>query len=977
MDSKRWSKVEELYHSALEIPASQRSEFLRDSCEGDEVLRNEVKSLLDFQKESEDFIELPAVEAAAQILAQDPDPEDQCASLPAGRIVSRYRILEKLGSGGMGDVYRAARADGEFTKEVAIKFVRGGFDTAFVLERFRNERQILASLDHPNIAHLLDGGTTDKGVPYLVMELVEGTPIDEYCDFHRLTVTERLRLFRDVCSAVQYAHQRLVIHRDIKPPNILVTEEGIPKLLDFGIAKIFDPTTGAESTSAHPMTPEYASPEQIRCEPITTATDVYSLGVVLYRLLTGRSPYPPDTKSAHELARAICDRDPARPSTVSQERRSRRVGGDGAITSEVSASSCEGSAAKLRRRLHGDLDNITLMALRKEPRQRYGSAEQLAQDIRNHLEARPVSASKGSWNYRTGKFLARHRIGAAATAAIVVALTGGIGSTVHQAEIAHKQAEIAGRERARAERRFNDVRQLSDSLIFDVHDAIQNLPGSTPARRLLLDRAVQYLDRVASDSEGDSSLQRELAQGYQRLAVVQGNAAESNLGDEPAADASNQKAVTLLEAVAKANPDNATDQLNVAVLYRIMSFSDLLRPSGRQNLEKAMAITDRVMKTDGANPRVWSERSIEYQNLGMMQNAAGDRAQALASFQKNLEIKQNIQKIHPEYHNIEVSLATASALTGDALAFAGSRKDALERMNDAVDFYEASLKSSANNNVERDLAITKEKRGGIQLMNGDFAGALGSVREARVMLEPMAKADPQNSMFRQDMVGLDYEEGRILVSTGRYAAANNLLQRAIKSFQDSHIRKEMPDITSSELGSAYIWLGEAKAEESDPRAALDYYTKASTALQAPPGESVDDDTRCQLATSYVKAGEVLTKMGRLEDASASYRKALDIVTLLISPQRQDVPAMVAAADAYAGLGDLSAVRARQASGAKEQASARRDACAAYENSLSTEGKIPNPSTISAAGFKVRDPRDIAHKFANCIRTGYVPTGRRG
>jgi tetratricopeptide (TPR) repeat protein len=970
MDSERWRKVEELYHSVLEMPESQRSAFLRASCGSDDALRNEVKSLLAYQTRSEAFIETPAMEAAARILAQEPrlkvDSEKvDSAGLLSGGIVSRYRILEKIGTGGMGEVYRAVRADGQFTKEVAIKFVRGGFDTAFVLERFRNERQILASLDHPNIAHLLDGDTTDDGVPYLVMELVKGAPIDEYCDRHRLAVTQRLRLFRDVCSAVQYAHQRLVIHRDIKPSNILVTEEGIPKLLDFGIAKILDPAAGAEATLAHPLTPEYASPEQIRGEPITTATDVYSLGVVLYHLLTGRSPYPRDTKSAHELARAICDRDPARPSTVFLKERSGRAGDESVRSPEEVASAREGSPAKLQRRLHGDLDDITLMALRKEPSQRYGSVERFAEDIQNHLEGRPVNASRGSWNYRAGKFVARHRVGAAATTAILLALAGGIGATVHQARIARQQAVIAGRERARAEKRFNDVRQLSDSLIFDVHDAIQNLPGSTPARKLLLDRAVQYLDRVAGDSEGDSGLQRELANGYQRLAVVQGNSAESNLGDQAGADASNQKAVGLLEAVAKANPNNATDQLNVAVLYRIMSFSDLLRPSGRNNLDKAMAITDRVMKIDGANPRVWSERSIEYQNLGFMQDAAGDRAQALVSQQKGLDLKQDIQRVHPEYHNISSSIATGLVLVGDALAVVGSRREALEKMSAAVVRYESTLKNGPNTNLQRYLAITKKKRGVIQLMNGDFAAAMASVREARAMLAPMAKADPQDSMLRLDMVGLNYEEGRILATTGKYEAAITPLQRAIKGFQDLHARNEMPDVAGSELGSAYIWMGEAESGDGDLRAALENYTKASAALQSPAGEPVADDTRCQLTTSYIKAGDVLTKTGRWEDASASYKKALDIVTPLLSPERQDMPAMYAAADAYAGEGDVSVLRARKSSEAKDQISLFNDAGAWYEKSLSIWRNIPNQSKIGPTGFTVRSATEIARAYAQC------------
>jgi len=308
MSPERWQQVRALFDQASSLALDERNAYLDQACASDADLRREVDSLLlAHQDAGTEFLNTPAIDLA---------PRQQKAPSRVGRRIGAYNILEEIGHGGMGEVYRAGRADGQYEKEVAIKVVRGGYDTASVLERFRHERQILASLDHPNIARLLDGGTTEEGVPYLVMELIEGTPIDQYCDAHNLNVSERLRLFVQVCSAVQYAHQRLVIHRDIKPGNILVTKEGVPKLLDFGIAKILDPAASAATTVAGPMTPEYASPEQIRGESITTATDVYSLGVVLYQLLTGRSPYPKDTRVPHEFARAICEFEPERPSTV-------------------------------------------------------------------------------------------------------------------------------------------------------------------------------------------------------------------------------------------------------------------------------------------------------------------------------------------------------------------------------------------------------------------------------------------------------------------------------------------------------------------------------------------------------------------------------------------------------------------------------------------------------------------------------------
>ncbi len=309
MTPERWQQIRKVFDQAVALTGAERRSFLETQCAGDPELRHEVESLLVANAEAgTGFLNTPAVDLTG------PDPN--APPKRVGRRIGAYVIIEQIGHGGMGEVYRAGRADGQFEKQVAIKLVRGGYDTASVLERFRHERQILASLDHPNIARLLDGGTTEDGIPYLVMELIEGIPIDEYCAGNQLGVTERLQLFMQVCSAVQYAHQRLVIHRDIKPGNILVTKEGVPKLLDFGIAKILDPASSSEATVAGPMTPEFASPEQIRGEPITTATDVYSLGVVLYRLLAGRSPYPAKTRTPHEFAQAICEHEPERPSAA-------------------------------------------------------------------------------------------------------------------------------------------------------------------------------------------------------------------------------------------------------------------------------------------------------------------------------------------------------------------------------------------------------------------------------------------------------------------------------------------------------------------------------------------------------------------------------------------------------------------------------------------------------------------------------------
>src|SRR5277367_727239 len=373
MDAERWQTVERLYHATLECEESRRAAFLTRACGEDEALRREVESLISYGKRSAGFIEGSALEVVAPALAReealghDPSSDENCV---IGKRIAQYRIVENVGSGGMGEVYRAVRADDQFEKQVAIKLVHAGEASGFVIGRFKNERQILASLDHPNIARLLDGGVTNEGVPYFVMELVEGQPIDKYCDSHKLGIPTRLQLFLQVCSAMQYSHQHQIIHRDIKPANILVTAEGVPKLLDFGIAKILDHSVVAgpvaqTQTRFRAFTPEYASPEQIKAGPIGTASDVYALGVLLYELLTGHRPYRCRTRSPSEIERAICEEEPMKPSTV-VTRAEEHVLTDGTITSitpEEISSARDSDPKRMHSCLLGDLDAIVMMAL--------------------------------------------------------------------------------------------------------------------------------------------------------------------------------------------------------------------------------------------------------------------------------------------------------------------------------------------------------------------------------------------------------------------------------------------------------------------------------------------------------------------------------------------------------------------------------------------------------------------------------------
>lgn len=457
MTPERWHQVDRIFDAALDLSPGERESFVRGACAGDDELAAEVLSLLQSHDESGGYIEALSLREISELF---PEEKDQ-----AGRMIGPYRILQRVAEGGMGVVYRARREDGEYDQEVAIKLISTGRLNDEVARRFRQERQILARLIHPNITRLLDGGRTEEGWPYLVMEFVDGTPITEYCDRHKLSITDRLKLFREVCLAVQHAHHNLVIHRDLKPGNIFVNSTGEVKLLDFGIARMLDPedtqTSMGPNTTTMVMTPEYASPEQVSGEPVTTASDVYALGVVFYQLLTGRPPYQFRKRSLAEFVRVICQEEPVLPSEINFYR-------EGKSIAEVR----EGAIPKLRSRLRGDLDSIAMAALRKNPRQRYQSAELFAEEIRRHLERKAVLARKATWFYRAGKFIRRNRAGVAVLMILALSLAGGYVSTLRQARIAEDRARTNRRlayagqmHRAAQAWRIANIEELDELLV--------------------------------------------------------------------------------------------------------------------------------------------------------------------------------------------------------------------------------------------------------------------------------------------------------------------------------------------------------------------------------------------------------------------------------------------------------------------------------------------------------------------------------
>ncbi|MEO8371042.1 MAG: protein kinase [Candidatus Solibacter sp.] len=771
MTREEWQHVKEVLNNALDVPRAERAAYLDGVCNGNSQLRSEVESLLSSHEDAGTFIEAPV--AAAPKMAAMPD------SLGIGADVGPYRIVQLIAEGGMGSVYQAVRVDDLYRKVVAIKVIRRGVYGVFALKRFDTERQILAHLDHPNIAKLLDGGATRDGRPYFVMDFIAGTPIDEYCNTHRLTVAERLNFFLTVCSAVHYAHQNLVIHRDLKPQNILVTEEGAVKLLDFGIAKLLDDpeamATADESptltlTTIQAMTPEYASPEQLHGETVTTASDVYSLGVLLYRLLTGHRPYATESRSIEELWDHIRNRPPRRPSTVIRA-------SENGITPETICGARNTRPDRLERQLAGDIDNILLMALRKEPERRYGSVEQFGNDLRRHLQGHPVSARPDTMRYRAGKFIHRHRGGVFAAAMFVVTLLGGILTTSWQ-------WHVATRERIRAEKRFQDVRGLANAVLFELHDAIMPLPGSTGARELLVKRAQQYLDNLASEATGDDGLQRERAMAYERIGDVLGLPVQANLGHSAEALVSYRKALEIEKGLVARDSINESLRRDLARLYnricRVEQSTGQFRES-LQSCNEAGSIQKELVGRRPSDVDLRGDLAATYQNMAGAYLALGDyehsevqRAHALAEFQE-------LYRLQPDNEAFLYGLANAYHRMANLQEQTKHYSEARANVLEAIRLFNLSSESRAKDIRKRlDWTFAQQRLGSILISMGDLRGALDAFQKALPIREQLRSLDPRDARAQMNLANSHASVGFVLLEMGKAREAQEHFEQQRK-----------------------------------------------------------------------------------------------------------------------------------------------------------------------------------------------------
>ena len=959
MTSEEWHKIKSVLQTALELDALARAPYLDSACAGQPFIRTEVESLLQSHDEDGSFLEGPvAVEAA--------DLQGVATSTPlVGRRLGPYELLEQIGEGGMGAVYRAVRADGLYDKQVAIKLIRGGLSSEFFVARFTNERQILAGLEHPNIARLLDGGVTEEGLPYVVLEFVAGVPIDQYCARHELSISDRLKLFRTVCSAVQYAHQNLVVHRDLKPGNILVTEDGIPKLLDFGIAKILNP--GKEETQGNRtltvmriMTPDFASPEQARGDPITTASDVYSLGVILYLLLTGQRPYRASSTAPHEIIKAICDTDPEKPSTaVSQiEKPEEAIKPDSSSAGQLDSAL---ERKKLRRALSGDLDTIVLKALRKEPARRYATVEQFSEDVRRHLEHLPVMARKDTPSYVATKFILRHKAGVAVAIAVALTLFAALLITLREARI--------------AERRFNDVRSLANSLIFDVHDSIKDLPGSTPARKLIVDRALQYLNVLAQESGNDLALQRELATAYERVGLVQGHYLQNSLGDTQGSLVSYQKALVIRKHV-DAKSSDWNDQLALAQSYRLVSNQQWavgIYADAIQSISAAVAISEALNNAHPKDLKILKELGFDYeiagQNLGNgYAGGGGDSAKAEDSYRKAITTDELMLALSPDDLDVQHAYATDLNHLGGILTY--SEKDlgaALASYKKELEIDQKLRERSGETRYARGVAVAYSHLGQTYQRLGDSERSLQNFAQGLDVSKELVLADPKNTLFQQGLAIAYTNTANALSKMGcgsqtlDYIEKSDQIMRALVALAPEN--RQQQSYFAAIVCTNGITLGNLGKLD----AALKYLEEARASFeQLEKPDLSNHGISIGALTCTEKMGEASAHADNSKLAANYFHQVLEEVEPELAKQNADGSVPYLAADSYSGLGDLELRKALHSGDRSPQRrEGLKEARAWYLKSLEAWHKIEHPLPMAPSGFEAGDPDRVAKNLQLC------------
>lgn len=782
MSESDWNKKKEIFAAALDVPPEARADFLNDICRDNAALRNEIEKLLAAHSTNESFIEKPAFKVASTFA-------DERLS---GKQFGHYRIVREIGRGGMGAVFLAERSDGAFEQQVALKIVRNTILDAETEKRFLRERQILASLNNPNIARLLDGGVSDAGEPFLAMEYVEGVRIDEFCERKTLSTTERLKLFLAVCSAVSFAHQNLVVHRDIKPSNIIVAKDGTPKLLDFGIAKLLDAEHADEHTQTgyRAFTPEFASPEQVKGEQITTASDVYSLGVLLENLIVSRSSSGKPTR----------------------KNLTRNTNGNG-------------------RRARNELQAILQMAVREEPARRYASVQQFAEDIQRYLDKLPVTAQKDSFTYRAEKFIKRNKFPVLAAALIVLSLVAGLAAALWQANAARRQESLARAERDRAERRFADVRQLSNALLIDIAPKIENLPGATEARRSLVTQSLKYLDSLVQEASDDLQLQSELATAYEKVGDIQGNPTNPNLGDLAGAIASYEKAQKMRFRLLETNPNDAGLRAALAANHKALGDLRWQANEIEESDKQAAAAFDLYEKLAAEKPDSRDLKlalaEVNY-DLGISLTDKSKYPEAIVYFQKALALIEPLRQSEPD--NVQFLKVTGNCYQqlGNSLSWNKQQEEAETETEKAVKIYESLAANHPNDvSVSNGLWSVYWKASSTYQEQNNAVSHEFALKALKTIQATVEK-DPADMQARKRLARTFSTVGQSANKLKKLDEAVSYHEKAVSELARLLENDPKSGGTKSDLGAALMRLAEARALRQDYSGAIAALDKADS-----------------------------------------------------------------------------------------------------------------------------------------------------
>jgi tetratricopeptide (TPR) repeat protein/predicted Ser/Thr protein kinase len=786
--AEQWRKARDLFDAALSLPPEERQGFVRARTATEPELLAEVESLLAAHAQSEGRYETGP---AALIPRENPSPE-------TGRRIGPWRLLREVGEGGAGIVYAAARDDSSYQKIVALKLMRPDRESREMVRRFKLERQVLASLDHPHISRMLDAGTADGGRAYLVMEFVEGVPLDQWIASRELSIEDKLRLFLNVADAVGYAHRNLVVHCDLKPANILVNTDGEPKLLDFGIAKLLRPEFSADLGITRPfgrmMTPEYASPEQVRGEPVKVSVDIYALGLLLYRMLTGKPPYEFPSASMIDIERTICQTEPKRPSAIDP-------------------------------RITGDIDAIVMTALAKDPHERYPTVDQFASDLRNYLEGKPVTARDGGVLYRARKFINRNRLTVATAALTAVALAAAAGVSIYYASVAN--------------RRFEQANDLARFVIFRFDDAIR--AGQTAARRVLVSEGLVYLERLSSEAGSDATLRGELAAAYLKMGDIQGNPFEQNLGDLRGARKSFETALSLAQTARDAHLE-ATAQIKLADLEAVGGD----RHRGLRLYQQAIARIEQLPRNDDSQ-KLLGETLLK---AAWTQAQGGDPKSAQEVYERAIGVTRRLFDTAPA--DLEAKLLYARVLerAGSNQAELGDKSGGIGRLFEA-----SSLMEQMAAGYPANLELAR-RAFACSMVLADVLKKSGREREAedlsRTMLagaEERLRKDPSNVQFQRDRYAAMGRLAELL--EGNPVRRNEAYDLTRKSLAILRPIVAAPDASEYALHQ-YAWLlvRTPFPDLRDPKAAVVYAQRAVDSSNGTEPALLD-----LLAQAYCAAGE--------------------------------------------------------------------------------------------------------------------------